>query len=203
MNKANPKIIRLSPDISISGNYKKIKKAEQKLKPIVGMIQKLNQHQARLALQKAIDEFQLSASIMYQGHLVWSEKKILRNLDKIIEKGMLYHNGDNKVTWMRVKKGLYLPSTPKNFKPILSEYFYQFLTIVCGSKPHYSKAGWIGLYPTLNDLKRFFQKNEYGKPVSEYVPAWKADAKKIVTEIELKLYPFKSYVKANKNQHNS
>lgn len=195
----NPKTLTLSPDISLSGNYKKLQKAKQKLTPVLNIINTLDEKAARIAIQDAIDEFQISTSVMYRGHLVWSRRKIMQNLDQIIAQKQLY-TSKKKVKWMRMNKDIYLPLVPKDFKPILSDYFYEFLTIVCGSRPHYNKAGWIGLYPTLEDLKRFFQKNEYGKAVSEYVPAWKTDAHRIIRDIELKLFPFKSYIKASKRE---
>jgi len=124
---------------------------------------------------------------------VWSRRKILNNLRRIIAKGNLY--GNKQVEWLQVGDTLRLPATPADFKPILSNYFYNFLHLSCGSIAHYSRSGWIAKYPTLEDLKKFFQKGEMGKPVSEHIQPWKTDVKRIVEDIERELYPFRSYLK--------
>ncbi|MGD0495462.1 MAG: hypothetical protein ABSB28_05415 [Candidatus Bathyarchaeia archaeon] len=188
----------LSRDISISGNSKQIAKAKKILSPMLNRLETLNVVQARLSLQDAIDDNTLYASILFRGQVVWGRKRITNNLKRIIARGQLY--GNKQVKWMRVNPNICLPSVPQDFKPILSEYFYQFLTMCCGSNPHYSRAGWIGIYPTLADLKRFFMKNEHGKQVSDYVPDWKADAQRVVEDIERMLYPFRSYLKAKEKE---
>ena len=180
-------------DIIIAGSAKDIAKTKGVLEKIP-MLNNLLEAQARIIIQDAIDEHHLNASILYKGNRVWSRRKILRNLEHIIEKGNLY--GNKRVRWLRVGSMLCLPATPDDFKPVLSEYFYEFLSLRCGSMAHYSRAGWIGIYPTVNDLKRFFKKNEHGKPVSEWIPPWETDAKRIVDDIERRLYPFRSYLKS-------
>ena len=189
----------LSRDISICGNAKQLAKAKKALEP-VKRLENLNDVQVRLLLQDVIDDKNLYASILYKGNAVWSRRRITRNLNRIIARGRLYGNGDRQVRWLRVKPGICLPAVPKDFKPILSEYFYNFLILCCGSKPHYNRAGWIGIYPTVADLKRFFMKNEFGKPVSEYIPDWKSDALRTVEDVERLLYPFRSYVKAKQQE---
>jgi len=158
----------------------------------------MTEAQARIVIQDAIDEYTIDASILYRGNQIWSRKRIVQNLKRIIERGQLY--GNKRVKWLRVGSMLCLPAVPQDFKPILSEYFYNFLTLCCGSIAHYNRAGWIGIYPTVEDLKRFFMKNEHGKPVSEYIPTWKTDAKRAVEDIERLLYPFRSYVKAKQKE---
>jgi hypothetical protein len=190
----------LSRDISICGNAKQLAKAKKALEPIIKRLENLSDVQVRLLLQDVVDDKNLYASILYKGNAVWSRKRITLNLNRIIARGQLYGNGDRQVKWLRVKPGICLPAVPKDFKPILSEYFYNFLTMCCGSKAHYSRAGWIGIYPTLADLKRFFMKNEYGKPVSEHIPDWKSDALRTVEDVERLLYPFRSYVKAKQQE---
>ena len=189
-----------SRDISISGNAKQIAKAKKILEPMMKQLSSLEEPRARIVLQDAIDDFAIGASILYRGNLVWSRRKVVLNLRRIIARGQLYGNGNKQVKWLRAKPGICLPAVPKDFKPILSEYFYNFLILCCGSKPHYSRAGWIGIYPTVADLKRFFMKNEYGKPVSEYIPEWKSDALRTVEDVERLLYPFRSYVKAKQQE---
>lgn len=190
----NIKELKYSRDIRILGSPKQLEKAQNIIDAMQPLLKTLVEAQARLMIQDAIDEHHLNASILYKGNRVWSRRKILRNLKRIIEKGTLY--GNKRVRWIRVNNAICLPKTPAKFKPILSKYFYEFLTLCCGSIAHYSREGWIGIYPTLEDLKNFFQRNEHGKPVSEWIPEWKADAKRIVADIELLLYPFKSYAKS-------
>jgi len=197
----NIKELIYSDEIRILGSPEQLKKARNiidKLQPLLK-----SEAQSRLLIQDAIDEHRLNASILYKGNRVWSRRKILRNLDRITERGALYRNKNKRVRWMRVSDTICLPETPSNFKPILSKYFYEFLTLCCGSSAHYSLAGWIGIYPTLEDLKRFFLRNERGKPVSEWIPEWKADAKRIVDNIEQKLFPFRSYVKSRQKRQGS
>jgi len=189
----------LSRDISILGNPKQVTKAKKILKPMLDdRLENLNVMQARLAIQDVIDTKTLYASILYRGHQVWGRRRIISNLKRIIARGQLYNN--NRVKWIRVNSSFCLPAVPDDFKPILSQHFYQFLIMCCGSKPHYSRAGWIGIYPTLADLKRFFMKNEHGKQVSDYIPDWKSDALNVVEDIERLLYPFRSYIKAKQKE---
>lgn len=192
------KQLTLSRDISISGNAQQIAKAKMVLEPMLKRLEVMTEAQARMVIQDTIDGQGLGASILYKGNQVWSRRKIILNLKRIMARGQLY--GNKRVRWMRVNNSVCLPSVEKGFKPILSQYFYDFLTLCCGSKAHYNRAGWIGIYPTLDDLKRFFMKNEHGKPVSEYIPEWKTDAKRIVEDIERMLYPFRSYMKAQQKE---
>lgn len=161
---------------------------------MIKQLDNIDDYQARLLLQDIVDEHMLYASILYKGSPIWSRKRIVNNLKRIIIRGQLY--GNQRVRWIRLNSKACLPEAPKDFRPILSEYFYTFLTLCCGSQAHYSRAGWIGIYPTLEDLKRFFLRNEHGKPVSEYIPEWKTDARRVVEDIERMLYPFRTFVKA-------
>jgi len=73
----------------------------------------------------------------------------------------------------------------KDFKTLIadyrvekfSDYLYHFFSLQCGSIAHYDKFGWFGCYDSLEALKRFFIKNEYGSPVVEHSPAWHYDAR--------------------------
>jgi hypothetical protein len=58
------------------------------------------------------------------------------------------------------------------------------LHLSCGSIAHYNKQGWIDYYPTINHLKQFFIRNEYGSRVLHHIPQWHSDAISIVKEIE-------------------
>lgn len=198
--------LTLSKDISLSGNQKQLAKAKKALNPVVDVIGAMQDKEARFFIQNAIDKYNLNASILYRGHLVWSRKKITRNLQRIIDRGQLY--GNKRVQWVRVVPRntednatmACLPKVEKGFKPILSAYFYNFIISCCGSEAHYSRAGWIGIYPTVTDLKRFFMRNEKGKSVAEFVPEWKSDAVTIVADIERMLYPFRSFMKAQQKE---
>ena len=193
--------LTLSKDIVLSGNKKQIAKAEGRLNPIISFISQLPEKEARIFLQDAIDEYRLYANIVYRGHVVWSRKRITRNLERVVKRGQLYDNKRNiRVQWVRMGAMACLPKVEKNFKPLLNEYFYDFLVACCGSDPHYNRIGWIGIYPTLDDLKRFFTANEHNKPVSVYVPAWKSDVARIVEDIERMLIPFRSYIKAKQKE---
>jgi len=127
---------------------------------------------ARLLIQKLIDEHHLKATIHVNNNTVWSKDRILKNLERILNEGKLY-----------------------NEKPILSHYFYQFLHLVCGSTAHTDIHGWISKYPTAEHLKKFFKQNEFGKRVLDWIPGWHTDAKAIVETIETKLFPFETYMR--------
>lgn len=95
----------------------------------------MKEAEARLLVQELIDENHLKASILINGNTVWSKDRILRNLDLIIKHGTLYSEDQSK-------------------PPILSHYFYQFLTLVCGSIAHYDIHGWIHKpYPSSPPLR--------------------------------------------------
>ena len=69
----------------------------------------------------------------------------------------------------------------------MTKYLYQFLTLFCGPIAHYNMFGWIEEYPTVEDLKIFFMRNEFGQRVLNYIPNWNTDVYNIVTEIEKEL----------------
>lgn len=112
---------------------------------------------ARLEIQKLIDNKKFKGTIMYDGNSIWSCDRIIRNIK-------------------RLKKEESLKS--------VSDYLYEFLSLSCGSIAHFNKAGWIAEYPTSKDLKEFFQRNEFGQRIYDYIPEWKTDAKRIVGEVE-------------------
>ena len=144
----------------------------------------LPEPEARLKIQEAIDRNRLKARIMVNGNGVWSRRRIIQNLRKIMQAGTLYNGESPRKVWI----GSFL-SLPSSGKTILSKYFYEFLHLCCGSIAHYNIRGWIIKYPTLKDLRAFFLKNEYGHRVIDYIPEWKADVKLIVQEIERILFP--------------
>jgi len=199
----------LHKKIRIVGNKKNVEKAEQALTKLnLSIKQELEEHPRRwriqseavdrLLIQKAIDEHNLKADILYDGNGVWSLERILKNMRRIIKHGTLYD----------CQRPRYIPigsmlRVPEGGKPILSEYFYEFLHLNCGTIAHYNIQGWIAHYPTVDDLKRLFKKNEYGKPVLEDVPGWKTDVKRIVEHIYMLLFPFESYLKFERRSFTS
>lgn len=162
--------------IGIYGNKRDIARAITKLDTIPNLIE-LREPEARLKIQDMIDNDGIKVDILYDGNTVWGRKRIIRNLRKIMKEGVLGYAG-----YIPMGSILRMPSMERG-KPILSDYFYNFLNS-CGSIAHYNIAGWIAEYPTIDDLKEFFMKNEFGKRVLDYIPHWKTDAKRIVREIE-------------------
>ena len=161
--------------ITYFGSEKDIAKAVAVIKRYRSL-PRMTEPKARLKIQKLIDKHNLKASILVNGNTVWSKKRILTNLRRIMKHGILYNLDQEK-------------------PPILSHYFYQFLHLTCGSIAHYDIHGWIHKYPRVEHLKKFFKKNELGKRVLDWIPEWKTDARAIVQEIEKVLFPFETYMK--------
>jgi hypothetical protein len=180
--------------VEIRGQRKAIEKAEGILEPQLNQIEQMSEALARLKLQEIIDEHKLVASIMINGNRVWSMRRILQNLRRIRDAGKLYDDSGRKPGRKLVGNVLWLPV---DTKPILSKYFYEFLNS-CGSAAHYNIHGWIAEYPTLEDLKQFFRKNESGHRVLDDIPSWQTDAKHIVEAIETLLFPLESYVRSKR-----
>ena len=174
--------------ISYHGSEKEA--AKEVLSRIPNLTQ-MAEPEARLVIQDAIDEHNLKAGICVNGNTVWSKKKILRNLDRIIKHGTLY---------ARVKPRYALIGSilriPTGGRTVLSKYFYEFLHLSCGSIAHYNIHGWIHQYPTVDHLRKFFTRNEFGKRVLDDIPWRMSDVRRIVEEIERKLFPFRTYMKA-------
>ena len=162
------------------------KKRDPQLEDVEGFMEFLNtpilsslsEKEARLLIQKIIDREKLRATVMFDGNIVWSFGKIIGNLKRIVKAGRLYSDG----TPGEVRVGMMI--FPSEVKPILSKYFYKFLHLECGSIAHYSIHGWIGHYPTVEALRQFFMKNEYGKRVYDHVGWRYADVLRIVKEME-------------------
>jgi len=179
--------------IRILGSKADSEKAEALVKAIPDL-ESLPEPKARLIIQKTIEDNDLKATIMFDGNSVWNSKPILCNLKRIMEHRTLY-NG---------KKPKYIPigsmlRMPVVGECILSDYFYNFLSGHCGSIAHYSKQGWVTEYPTVEDLKDFFKKNEFGDRVLDHIPCWMTDAKRVVEEVETMLFPLQSFMKSKQN----
>ena len=174
-------------EISYHGREKDA--AKEVLSRIPNLAQ-MTESEARLKIQDAIDEHNLKARIFVNGNFVWNRKRILRNLDRIIKHGTLYDRIPPR--YMAIGNLLRLPV---GGKPVLSKYFYEFLHLECGSIAHYDIRGWILQYPTVDHLKKFFMRNEFGKRVLDDIPRQYSDVRRIVEEIERKLFPFRAYMK--------
>ena len=138
----------------------------------------MSEGEARLKIQDLIDKHKIATPILYDGNTVWSFKRIVRNTKQIVEHGTLYNK--KKPAFIPIGSMLRMPTIGDC---ILTDYFYNFLTN-CGSIAHYNKSGWVAIYPTLDDLREFFKKNEYGKRVIDDLPHWALDRRRIVQEIE-------------------
>ena len=184
-----PATFRNHAQIRIIGSKKDVEIAEGALKAIPNL-ESLPEPEARLVIQRLIDKQKLKAAIVFDGNTVWSMTRILSNLKRIIEHGTLYDK--DKPSFIPIGSMLRMPTVGKT---ILSDYFYQFLHLACGSIAHYNIRGWIAKYPTVEDLRQFFKCNEFGKRVLDYIPSWETDAKRIVEAIETQLFPFESYMK--------
>jgi hypothetical protein len=175
--------------ITFHGNKKSVMKAQA----IIGTIENAElvpEPILRTTVQDLIDKYSLRATIMINENRVWSRKRILKNLNQIMKHGKLYDK----------RKPKYYPigsllKIPAGGKPVLSQYFYEFLHLECGTIAHYNIQGWICVYPTLEHLKKFFLKNEHRKRVADWIPSWKTDAKRIVEAIEQQLFPLQSYMR--------
>jgi len=166
--------------VTYHGSEKDIEKAAKILKKHRKFWARLQEPDARLEIQKLIDQHYLKVSILVNGNIVWSKNRILGNLKTIMKEGTLYNEDQKK-------------------PPILSHYFYQFLQ-ACGSIAHVDIHGWVHKYPTIEHLKKFFKENEFGKPVIDWIPKQKTDARVIVEEIQKKLFPFENYMRTRNHQ---
>ncbi len=190
---AGPAMFKEHAQIRIIGGKKDVEKAEA-LVSLIPDIKLLPESKARLLIQKTVEDNNLKATILFDGNSIWNSKRILANLRRIMQTGTLY-NG---------KKPKYIPigsmlRMPVVGQCILSDYFYDFLHGHCGSIAHYNKQGWVTEYPTVEDLKAFFMKNEFGHRVLDDIPEWMTDAKRVVEEIETTLFPLQSFMKSKQN----
>lgn len=211
----NPSNSRVTSVIQIKGNKPEVQTAESAIRSIPG-IEAMSEKDARLAIQERIDEHRLLATVMFDGNSVYSKRRIIDNLDKIIQAGVLWDKGTHEFrdadsagrsikirhtqteAPKRVQIGpLLIPR--ENFRCLLSPYFYEFLHLCCGSIAHYDIHGWVIEYPTVDDLKKFFACNELGCRVLDYIQNYSpqfTDHIEIVKAIEARLYPFRTYMAA-------
>lgn len=163
--------------ISYYGSKRDIEKAKR----IIGghYTQEMSEPEARLLIQRLIDNHKLKAGISINGNGVWSYDRIIRNIRQIKKHGTLYKK--DKTGFIPIGSLLRMPVIGETW---LTKYTYKFLHLCCGSIAHYNIHGWVATYPTLEDLKQFFKKNEFGKRVLDDVPGWKKDVLVIVRSIE-------------------
>lgn len=152
-------LLSIDKRVAIYGSKQHIQEADIILLKNIPHLPTLSEPQARLKIQEVIDSENLKVDILFDGNSVWSKKKILRDIKRVKKYGM--------------KK--------------LSNYLYKFLSLSCGSIAHYNKFGWVAYYPTIQDLRNFFRRNEFGERVLSHIPIWKTDAITIVREVEQEL----------------
>lgn len=149
-------------EIRIYGNRGEIDEAKGVLD---GLNLSGNESEDRLTIQEAIDRNRVKADILYDGNTVWSYDRIVRDFKRALRSGPSEitetGNGDYKLT----------------------DYLYQFLHLCCGSIAHYDKYGWIGTYPTKDDLKQFCRHNEFGTDILREQPSWASDGQRIAKAI--------------------
>ena len=116
----------------------------------------MDEPKARLSLQHIIDSRKIKASILFEGNSVWSFCRTIKDINRVKKNGM----------------------------EAMSDYLYKWLSLQAGSIAHYNKAGWISVYPTIEHLRSFFRKNEFGQRVKEHIPQRFTDSYVIVTAIE-------------------
>lgn len=178
--------------IEFYGNKRAVEKT-QRIIATIKDVEHIPEPMLRIAIQDLIDQHNLRANITLNNNQVWSKKRILINLRRIMETGRLY--GEKEPGRHLVAGVMWLPIQTD---PVLSKYFYEFIHLDCGSIAHYDIHGWIAEYPTLEKLKKFFKKNELGYRVLDYIPSWHTDAKLIVEAIETLLFPIESYIRARR-----
>lgn len=183
-----PAMFRKHARIRIIGSKHDVEQAEITLKAIPDL-ENIPEAKVRLIIQELIENKSLKATIIFDGTSIWNRRKILANLSRIIQAGKLYN--EKKPRFIPIGSMLRIPTVGDC---ILSDYFYNFLRLHCGSIAHYSKSGWVAIYPMLDDLKAFFKKNEHGHRVIDDVPGWATDIRRIVEDIEKLLFPLQSYI---------
>ena len=149
-------VLSIDKRVALYGSKKQIEEAEIILLKNIPELPTLSESQARLRIQDCLDNENIKATVLFDGNSVWSRKRILRDIKKVKKHGM----------------------------EKLTDYLYKFLSLSCGSIAHYNRYGWVAAYPTISDLRRFFQRNEFGQRVLTYLPKWKTDAHRIVKEVE-------------------
>jgi len=148
--------LELDSRIAIYGSKSEIEAAEKSLADNDVDLSTLDEPLARLAIQGLIDEHNLKASILINGNSVWSRNRVIRDIRKVVKNGMT----------------------------AMTDYLYKWLSLQAGSIAHYSRLGWIDVYPSVEHLRQFFLRNEFGQSVKEHIPHRFTDSYLIAEEIE-------------------
>ena len=110
----------------------------------------------RLTIQSAIDEHDIKASILYNGNRVWGKNRIISEYKELKNGGQLAG---------------------------MSDHFYEYLRLACGSAAHYNKDGWIQAYEnSVERLDDFFRCNESGINIFEHAGRF-SDQRAIAKEL--------------------
>ena len=110
----------------------------------------------RLIIQSAIDEHDIRAGILYNGNRVWGKNRIISEYKKLKKSGQLGS---------------------------MSDHFYGYLHLACGSDAHYNKDGWIQTYEnSVELLDDFFRCNEFGRNIFEHAGRF-SDQRAIAKEL--------------------
>jgi hypothetical protein len=149
-------LLSIDSRVALYGSKKQITETEILLLKNIPDLPTLSEAQARLEIQDCLDNENVKADILFSGNSVWNRKRIVRDIRKVKKYGMQR----------------------------LSDYLYKFLSLSCGSIAHYNRYGWVETYPTVQHLRHFFRRNEFGQRVLNHIPVWKTDAHRIVGEIE-------------------
>lgn len=142
--------------IKLFGSENQVGAAEELIERFFPDIANTTEQDARIELQSLLDTEPLNLSILFEGNSVYGSVVITDAVKKVKKEGM----------------------------KTMSNALYKFLHLVCGSIAHNDKHGWIAEYPTIEHLRGFFKKNEFGQRVLDYIPMWRQDAREIVLQIE-------------------
>jgi hypothetical protein len=124
-----------------------------------------------IGLRGRVEKFELFA-LTYNNFHSYQEPHIRKIIQEYLD------HGDNyKLTVLFEGNSVYA-KTPllRNLKAIvrandmskMNDELYHFFSLSCGSIAHYNRGGWIAEYPTVDALRGFFRRNEYGQDVLSY-----------------------------------
>lgn len=116
-------VLETDKRVTIYGSKKEIEKAKGILNILGSNLSRMDEGEARLLIQDLIDNAKVKASILFDGNTVWSFNRVIRDFKQTLNskpcKMTEYGNGDYSLT----------------------NYLYEFLSLVCGSIAHFNKYG--------------------------------------------------------------
>ena len=148
--------LEIDKRVGIYGTKKEVERTAELITALLPELPNMTEPQARLALQDLIDFKKFKTDILFDGNSVWSRERIIRDIRKVVKNGM--HS--------------------------MTDYLYKWLSLQAGSIAHYSRLGWIDVYPTVEHLRQFFLKNEYGQRVKDNLNGRFTDSDLIACEAE-------------------